>query len=119
LYSPHSRCQWHLGRLHRLGTLASVASPDAIDIESGANRGALQSRISGLAKDFLDAEILFISIQTKGSLRHFSTIGISNRQYIIIEIRDKDVIVFVFHFCNHLAKNVDRIGNSTAINTTM
>ena len=61
-------------------------------------------------------EGFLVLIEVEGSLGHQCTLSLGEHQHIIVEVRDGDFVVLVLQRGNHLAEDVDGVGDGAAEN---
>ena len=106
-----------LARDDRLGPFTRISAPDPVHVERGPDRVSLVGRVSLLAKYILDVKCLFILLQGEGSLCHFCPLFSAQLDHLIIESRDRDVVVLVVQGGDHLCQDIDRVCHCASVQT--
>lgn len=100
-----------------LRALGIMSAPDAVDIEAGTDRGALQSGVTLLSADSVDADSGLELLLAEGNLAEHLAVLAAELLDIVVETLDSDVAVLVDERRNHIAESLDRVVDGSAVVT--
>ena len=113
-HQAHRNLRRGLRRDHRLGPLADVAAPNAVDVERGADARAFDGRVARLALDVADRERTLVGRQAERRAVEGPALGLGQLAHVVVEARNGDVSVLVDQTCHQTRQHVGRIGHRTA-----
>ena len=86
---------------NRFGTFTSITTPNSVYVKRRTDRVTLVCRISFFTINILDVDRFLIIFKIKRRFCHFSTLLSRKLFYIIVETRNRNMIIFIVQRRNH------------------
>ena len=99
---------------HRLGSLAGITSPNAVDVERRTDSGAFEGGEPGFALDVADAERTLVGGQAERRLVESPALGGRELADIVVEARNRHAAVLVDKTGDEPGQHVGGVGDGTS-----
>lgn len=113
-HEAHRNLGRSLRRNDRLGPLARVAAPDAVDVERRAHAGAFQRRVTRFALHVADFQRLLVILEAERRLVERLALGGRQLPHVVVEAGDRHAAVLIDESRHQPRQHVGRVGHRTA-----